>query len=64
MKADILGRVRRSPRRLVLHALGLAPGPGRDRRARKAMVSLERLFREQGVSEEATTAIRAERDLR
>jgi len=51
-------------RQLAARELGLALGPGRDRRAGKATVSLERLFREQGVCEEATTAIRAERDAR
>jgi hypothetical protein len=51
-------------RQLAARELGLALRPGRHPRARKAMASLERLFREQGVSEEATAAIRAERDLR
>jgi metal-responsive CopG/Arc/MetJ family transcriptional regulator len=51
-------------RQLVARQLGLARGPGRDPRVRRALTSLERLVREQGVREEATAAIRAERDAR
>jgi len=72
---ELLARIDRAARRaglsrsaylrqLAARELGLARGPGQDPRARKAMASLEQLFREQGVPEEATAAIRAERDAR
>jgi hypothetical protein len=72
---ELLARIDRAARRvglpqstylrqLAAHELGLARAPRRDPRARKAMATLERLFGEQGVSEEATAAIRAERDAR
>jgi hypothetical protein len=50
--------------RLAERELGAAGGPGRDPRARRAMRALEDLFQRRGVTEEATAAIRAERDAR
>ena len=48
--------------RLASHELKGERGPGADRQARRGIDALERLFREQGVPEDSTAAVRADRD--
>lgn len=50
--------------RLAAKEIGSNPGPGRDRKVRRALGRLDRLFRSRSVPEDATAAIRAERDAR
>lgn len=76
MDEDLLARIDSAARRaglsrsaylvrLAERELGAAGGPGSDPRARRAMCALDRLFRRRGAfGEEATAAIRAERDAR
>jgi hypothetical protein len=72
---ELLARIDRAARRsglsrsaylarLAERELGVAGGPGRDPRARRAMRTLDDLFRRRGVPEDATAAVRAERDAR
>jgi AraC-like DNA-binding protein len=50
--------------RLAAKEVGSLPGPGRDRRVRRALGRLDRLFRSRSAPEETTAAIRADRDAR
>jgi hypothetical protein len=50
--------------RLAAKEVESAPGPGRDRKVRGALRRLDELFREHPVTEEATAAVRAERNAR
>lgn len=50
--------------RLAAKEVESAPGPGSDRRVRRALKRMDELFREHPASEDATAAIRAERDSR
>jgi metal-responsive CopG/Arc/MetJ family transcriptional regulator len=50
--------------RLAARDLGADRGPGAGRQARRAIARLEKLFRARPAEEEATEAIRAERDSR
>ena len=50
--------------RIAARDVGDERGPGTDQRARRAMAQLDRLFQQQSHPEDATIAIRAERDSR
>ncbi len=50
--------------RLAARELGAAQGPGAEPRVRRAARALDALFRDRGAPEEATAAVRAERDSR
>jgi hypothetical protein len=50
--------------RLAAKELGIERGPGAAIQARRAAVTLERLFEDRPPSEDATSAVRAERDSR
>jgi metal-responsive CopG/Arc/MetJ family transcriptional regulator len=50
--------------RIAARDVGAERGPGTDQRARRAMAQLDRLFQQQSHPEDATIAIRAERDSR
>jgi metal-responsive CopG/Arc/MetJ family transcriptional regulator len=50
--------------RLAARELEAAGGPGTDRRARRGLAALDRVFSDHPAPEETTTAIRAERDSR
>jgi len=50
--------------RLAANEVESAPGPGRDPKVRRALSRLDGLFREHPVSEDATAAVRAERNAR
>jgi hypothetical protein len=50
--------------RLAAKEVGSAPGPGRDRKVHRALEQLDRLFRSRLEPEEATAAVRADRDAR
>ncbi len=50
--------------RLASHELRGERGPGAGRQARRGIDALEKLFREQGVPEDSTAAVRADRDAR
>ena len=50
--------------RLAARDVGDARGPGADRQAHRAMARLDKLFRERPPGEDATAAIRGERDSR
>lgn len=73
--AKLLARIDRAARRLGLsrsaflarlaaRELGGETGPGAEPRARRAARALDALFRDRRVAEDATAAIRAERDSR
>lgn len=73
--ARLLARIDRAARRLGLsrsaflsqlaaRELGGEAGPGAEPRARRAVRALDALFRDRGVPEEPTAAIRADRDSR
>ncbi|MFL5799111.1 MAG: ribbon-helix-helix protein, CopG family [Actinomycetota bacterium] len=49
---------------LAARDLGTDRGPGSDRRARLAITRLEGLFEARRTEEDATTAVRAQRDAR
>ena len=49
---------------LIREGLDLKPGRGLGVHVRRAMTRLDKLFASQGVTEEATAAVRAERDAR
>jgi metal-responsive CopG/Arc/MetJ family transcriptional regulator len=72
---ELLARIDRAARRaglsrsaylarLAARELGAARGAGADPRARRAAAALDALFRERGAPEEATAAVRADRDSR
>jgi hypothetical protein len=72
---ELLARIDRAARRaglsrsaylarLAARELGTARGAGADPRARRAAAALDTLFRERGALEEATAAVRADRDSR
>lgn len=48
--------------RLAARELGAERGPGTDTRARRGMAALDELFRDRGIPEETTAAVRADRD--
>jgi metal-responsive CopG/Arc/MetJ family transcriptional regulator len=50
--------------RLAARDLGTERGPGADRQARRAIARLQTLFEERTIAEDATAAVRAERDSR
>jgi hypothetical protein len=50
--------------RLAAKEVGSILGPGRDRKVRRALGRLDRLFHRLSAPEEATAAIRADRDAR
>jgi hypothetical protein len=50
--------------RIAARDVGAERGPGADQRARRAMARLDRIFQQQPHPEDATVAIRAERDSR
>ncbi|MBI4729125.1 MAG: ribbon-helix-helix protein, CopG family [Acidobacteria bacterium] len=50
--------------RLAAGALAMTRGPGRKAAVRRTLERLDRLFAAQGTDQDATAAIRAERDLR
>jgi metal-responsive CopG/Arc/MetJ family transcriptional regulator len=50
--------------RLAAKQMQSASGPGRDRKVRRALKRLDALFGASSVPEDATAAIRAERDAR
>jgi len=50
--------------RLAARDLGSERGPGADRQARRAIARLQKLFQAQPIKEDATAALRAERDSR
>lgn len=50
--------------RLAAAALGMTRGPGRRAEVRRSLGRLDRLFAAEGTGQDATAAIRAERDLR
>ncbi len=50
--------------RLAARDLGVDRGPGADRQARRAIAKLEKLFEARPTEEDATVAVRAERDSR
>lgn len=50
--------------RIAAREVGAERGPGADQRARQAMALLDRLFQQHPHPEDATVAIRAERDSR
>lgn len=50
--------------RLAARDLGADRGPGAERQARHSLARIDRLFESRPVDEEATAAIRAERDSR
>lgn len=50
--------------RLAARELEAAGGPGTERRARRGLAALDRVFADHPALEETTTAIRAERDSR
>jgi AraC-like DNA-binding protein len=50
--------------RLAAREVDSSPGPGRDRKVRQALRRLDRLFRVRMRPEDATAAIRADRDAR
>lgn len=50
--------------RLAAREVDSIPGPGRDRKVRRALGRLDGLFRSRAAPEEATAAIRADRDAR
>ena len=50
--------------RLAARDLGDARGPGASRQARGALARLQRLFDAQPADDDATTAVRADRDQR
>jgi hypothetical protein len=50
--------------RIAERELGARNGPGRQGSVRRAMDRLDALFRRHGMTEDATAAIRAERDAR
>ncbi|HEX9343603.1 MAG TPA: hypothetical protein VF995_08330 [Actinomycetota bacterium] len=50
--------------RVAARDVGDEHGPGTDQRARRAMAALDQLFQRQSVPEDATAAIRADRDTR
>ena len=50
--------------RLAERELDMRPGRGLGVHVRRAMSRLDKLFAAQGVGEDATTAVRAERDAR
>jgi hypothetical protein len=71
----LLARIDRAPRsagltrsaylaRLAARDLGDARGPGASRQARGELARLQRLFDAEPVEDDATTAVRAERDQR
>ncbi len=71
----LLGRIDRAARaagltrsaylaRLAARELGTERGPGTDKRAGRAIALLDELFRGRPSSEDATAAVRAERDSR
>lgn len=71
----LLGRIDRAARaaglsrsaylaRVAARELGAERGPGTDERARRAMALLDELFSARPVPEDATAAVRAERDSR
>ncbi len=71
----LLGRIDRAARaagltrsaylaRLAARELGTERGPGTDKRASRAIAVLDELFRGRPTSEDATAAVRAERDSR
>ncbi|HYV01832.1 MAG TPA: ribbon-helix-helix protein, CopG family [Actinomycetota bacterium] len=49
---------------LAARDLGTDRGPGADRRARRAMTELDKLFKAHPAEQDATAAVRAERDSR
>lgn len=50
--------------RLAERELDIRSGPGLEAHVRRALTRLDKLFASQGVREEATRAVRAERDAR
>jgi len=50
--------------RLAARDLGSERGPGAGRQARRAIARLQKLFQAQPIKEDATAALRAERDSR
>jgi len=50
--------------RLAARDLGADRGPGADRQARRAIARLQKLFQARPPEEDATAAVRAERDSR
>lgn len=50
--------------RLAARDLGTDRGPGADRRARRAIARVAKLFDARSADEDATAAVRAERDSR
>lgn len=50
--------------RLAARDLGTDRGPGAGRQARRAIAQLQKLFQDRPLAEDATAAVRAERDSR
>jgi metal-responsive CopG/Arc/MetJ family transcriptional regulator len=50
--------------RLAARDLGTDHGPGADRQARRAITKLDKLFKAHSGEQDATAAVRAERDSR
>jgi hypothetical protein len=50
--------------RLAASEVGSRQGPGSDRKVRRTLARLDRLFERRGIGEESTAAVRASRDAR